>query len=246
MSSCHCMTGCDPGPHAGDPVTQARQRLLRDPGPGARGGEAAGGRGHRDPQAQHRQPGRVRFRGPPEILEDILRNLSSAQATATRRACCPRAGRSSSTTRPRASRTSTSSDVYLGNGVSELIVMAMQALLDDGDEVLVPAPDYPLWTAAVCLAGGTPCTTAATSRPTGCPTSPTSSEDHRPHQGDRHHQPEQPDGRGLPRRDARAASSRSPAGTTCSSARRRDLRQDPLRRRRAHLDRRRSPPTCSA
>lgn len=47
-------------------------------------------------------------------------------------------------------------DIYLGNGVSELIIMAMQALLDDGDEVLIPAPDYPLWTAAVSLSGGTP------------------------------------------------------------------------------------------
>ncbi|GAA4350817.1 pyridoxal phosphate-dependent aminotransferase [Angustibacter luteus] len=47
-------------------------------------------------------------------------------------------------------------DVYLGNGVSELIVMALQALLDDGDEVLIPAPDYPLWTAATSLAGGRP------------------------------------------------------------------------------------------
>jgi alanine-synthesizing transaminase len=47
-------------------------------------------------------------------------------------------------------------DIYLGNGVSELIIMTMQALLDDGDEVLVPAPDYPLWTAAVSLSGGTP------------------------------------------------------------------------------------------
>ncbi|MEV8630069.1 pyridoxal phosphate-dependent aminotransferase [Streptosporangium sp. NPDC051023] len=47
-------------------------------------------------------------------------------------------------------------DVYLGNGVSELIVMAMQALLNNGDEVLVPSPDYPLWTAAVSLSGGTP------------------------------------------------------------------------------------------
>ncbi len=45
-------------------------------------------------------------------------------------------------------------DIYIGNGVSELIVMAMQALLDSGDEVLVPAPDYPLWTAAVSLSGG--------------------------------------------------------------------------------------------
>ncbi len=47
-------------------------------------------------------------------------------------------------------------DVYLGNGASELIVMAMNALLNNGDEVLVPAPDYPLWTAAVSLSGGRP------------------------------------------------------------------------------------------
>ncbi|MDR2031183.1 MAG: pyridoxal phosphate-dependent aminotransferase [Azoarcus sp.] len=47
-------------------------------------------------------------------------------------------------------------DIYIGNGVSELIVMAMNALLDAGDEVLVPAPDYPLWTAAVSLSGGRP------------------------------------------------------------------------------------------
>ncbi|HAG95173.1 MAG: aminotransferase [Pseudomonadales bacterium] len=47
-------------------------------------------------------------------------------------------------------------DIFLGNGVSELIVMSMQALLNNGDEVLIPAPDYPLWTAAVSLSGGTP------------------------------------------------------------------------------------------
>jgi len=47
-------------------------------------------------------------------------------------------------------------DVYTGNGVSELIVLSMNALLNDGDEVLVPMPDYPLWTAAVSLSSGTP------------------------------------------------------------------------------------------
>jgi alanine-synthesizing transaminase len=47
-------------------------------------------------------------------------------------------------------------DIYLGNGASELIVMATNALLNDGDELLLPAPDYPLWTAAVSLSGGTP------------------------------------------------------------------------------------------
>jgi len=48
----------------------------------------------------------------------------------------------------------TPDDVFLGNGVSELIVMSLQALLDPGDEVLVPSPDYPLWTGAVSLCGG--------------------------------------------------------------------------------------------
>ena len=47
-------------------------------------------------------------------------------------------------------------DVWLGNGVSELIQLALNALLDQGDEVLIPAPDYPLWTASTSLAGGTP------------------------------------------------------------------------------------------
>src|SRR6201998_2709111 len=47
-------------------------------------------------------------------------------------------------------------DVYLGNGVSELITMTLQALLDNGDQVLIPSPDYPLWTASTSLAGGTP------------------------------------------------------------------------------------------
>jgi alanine-synthesizing transaminase len=49
----------------------------------------------------------------------------------------------------------TPEDIYTGNGVSELITMNMQALLDNGDEILIPSPDYPLWTAAATLAGGT-------------------------------------------------------------------------------------------
>jgi alanine-synthesizing transaminase len=47
-------------------------------------------------------------------------------------------------------------DIFVGNGVSELIVMCMQALLNDGDEILIPSPDYPLWTTAVALSGGKP------------------------------------------------------------------------------------------
>ena len=48
----------------------------------------------------------------------------------------------------------TMNDIYTGNGVSELINLCMQALLDNGDEILIPAPDYPLWTATATLAGG--------------------------------------------------------------------------------------------
>ena len=47
-------------------------------------------------------------------------------------------------------------DIYIGNGVSELVVMSMQAMVNDGDEILVPSPDFPLWSAAVNLCGGTP------------------------------------------------------------------------------------------
>ncbi len=64
-------------------------------------------------------------------------------------------------------------DIYIGNGVSELIVMAMQGLLNNGDEILVPAPDYPLWTAAITLSAAKPCTIDATSTPIGSPTSRT-------------------------------------------------------------------------
>lgn len=58
-------------------------------------------------------------------------------------------------------------DIYTGNGVSELINLSMSALLDNGDEVLVPAPDYPLWTACVTLAGALQCTISVMSSQSG-------------------------------------------------------------------------------
>ena len=60
-------------------------------------------------------------------------------------------------------------DIYLGNGVSELIVMSMQGLLDNGDEVLVPMPDYPLWTVTVSLAGEMPFTISVMKLQNGTP-----------------------------------------------------------------------------
>ncbi|MER5351091.1 pyridoxal phosphate-dependent aminotransferase [Kitasatospora sp. NPDC002551] len=111
--------------------------------------------GHRILKLNTGNPALFGFDAPPEILQDILRNLSTAHGygdskglLAARRAVVMHY-------EERGLDGLTVEDVFLGNGVSELIQLAMTALLDDGDEVLVPAPDYPLWTASVSLAGGT-------------------------------------------------------------------------------------------
>ncbi len=96
------------------------------------------------------------FEAPDEILVDVVRNLSQSQGY------CDSQGLLSARTaivqhyQQRGIEGVDVDDIWLGNGVSELITMALQAMLDNGDEVLVPAPDYPLWTASTCLAGGTP------------------------------------------------------------------------------------------
>ena len=96
------------------------------------------------------------FRAPDEVVQDMMMNLTSTQGYSDSRGlfsarkaimqycqikCIPNVGMN---------------DIYTGNGVSEMITMSMQALLNNGDEILVPAPDYPLWTASVSLGGGTP------------------------------------------------------------------------------------------
>ncbi|MFZ8928250.1 MAG: pyridoxal phosphate-dependent aminotransferase [Gammaproteobacteria bacterium] len=110
--------------------------------------------GHRITKLNIGNPGAFGFEAPDEILHDVILNLPESQAYSdskglfsarkavmheTQRLQIPGVG---------------IEDIYLGNGVSELIVMAMQALLNYGDEVLIPAPDYPLWTAAATLSGG--------------------------------------------------------------------------------------------
>jgi alanine-synthesizing transaminase len=93
---------------------------------------------------------------PDEIVQDMIRNLPhSAAYTDSKGLFAPRKAVVHYTQQKRVAGV-TVDDVYLGNGASELIVMSVNALLNDGDEVLVPAPDYPLWTAAVSLSGGTP------------------------------------------------------------------------------------------
>jgi len=93
---------------------------------------------------------------PDEIVQDMIRNLPHAAGyTDSKGLFAPRKAVVHYTQEKNVQGV-TVDDVYLGNGASELIAMSMNALLDDGDEVLIPAPDYPLWTAVVGLSGGTP------------------------------------------------------------------------------------------
>ncbi len=96
------------------------------------------------------------FDVPEEIMQDVILNLGNASAYSDSRGLFSARKAVMHYTQTKGIRGVQIDDIYIGNGVSELIVMAMQALLDNGDEVLVPSPDYPLWTAAVALSGGTP------------------------------------------------------------------------------------------
>jgi alanine-synthesizing transaminase len=96
------------------------------------------------------------FEAPEEILVDVIRNLPSAQGYSDSQGLLSARTAIVQHYQMRGVDGVDVDDVWLGNGVSELITMALQALLDNGDEVLIPAPDYPLWTAATSLAGGRP------------------------------------------------------------------------------------------
>ena len=127
-------------------------------------------------------------------------------------------------------------DVYLGNGASELIQMTLQALLDNGDQVLIPAPDYPLWTACTSLAGGTPVHYLCDETQGWMP----DIADLESKITDRTKaivviNPNNPTGAVYTPRNPHA-DGRSRAQASTAAARRRDLRQDPLRRRRTHRD----------
>ena len=96
------------------------------------------------------------FDPPDEIVQDMIRNLpASAGYTDSKGLFAPRKAVMHYTQEKNIAGVGVD-DVYLGNGASELIAFSLNALLDAGDEILVPAPDYPLWTAAVSLSGGTP------------------------------------------------------------------------------------------
>ncbi len=96
------------------------------------------------------------FDPPEEIQQDMIRNLVNSAAYSDSKGIFTARKAIMHYSQEKNIKGVTLDDIYTGNGVSELIVLAMNALLNNGDEVLVPAPDYPLWTAAVSLSGGTP------------------------------------------------------------------------------------------
>ncbi len=96
------------------------------------------------------------FEAPEEILQDVIRNLPTAQGYSDSKGLFSARKAVMQYYQKMHVEGVGIEDIYLGNGVSELIVIALQALLNNNDEVLIPAPDYPLWTAATSLAGGKP------------------------------------------------------------------------------------------
>lgn len=96
------------------------------------------------------------FDPPEEIQQDMIRNLPTSAAYSDSKGIFAARKAIMHYSQEKGIDGVTLNDIYTGNGVSELIVLSMNALLNDGDEVLVPAPDYPLWTAAVSLSSGTP------------------------------------------------------------------------------------------
>ncbi|MDT0138799.1 pyridoxal phosphate-dependent aminotransferase [Acidovorax sp. PRC11] len=96
------------------------------------------------------------FDAPEEIQQDMIRNLPNSAGYSDSKGIFAARKAVMHYSQQQGVKGVTLDDIYLGNGASDLITMATNALLDDGDELLVPAPDYPLWTAAASLSGGRP------------------------------------------------------------------------------------------
>ena len=110
--------------------------------------------GHRILKLNIGNPAPFGFNAPDEIIHDIIANIRNAEGyTESKGLFSARKAIMHETQRLQIPDIGVD-DIYLGNGVSELIVMSMQALLNQGDEILIPSPDYPLWTAAVNIGGG--------------------------------------------------------------------------------------------
>ena len=112
--------------------------------------------GHKILKLNIGNPAPFGFEAPDDILKDVIHNLPTAQGYGDSNGLYSAKVAIHQYYQTYGLLDTSVDDIYLGNGVSELIVMAMQALLNDSDEILVPSPDYPLWTAAIKLSGGTP------------------------------------------------------------------------------------------
>ncbi len=112
--------------------------------------------GHRIIKLNIGNPQPFGFETPPEVLVEVVRNLPTSQGYSDSQGILSARTAVVQNYQERGIDITDVDDVWLGNGVSELIQIALNALLDEGDEVLIPAPDYPLWTAATSLSGGTP------------------------------------------------------------------------------------------
>ena len=112
--------------------------------------------GHKILKLNIGNPAPFGFEAPDDILKDVIHHLPDSQGYSESKGVYSARVAVMQYFQQQQIKEVTVDDIFIGNGVSELIVMAMQALLNDGDEVLIPAPDYPLWTAAVALSGGSP------------------------------------------------------------------------------------------
>lgn len=112
--------------------------------------------GHRILKLNIGNPAPFGFEAPDAIMMDIIQHLPETQGYSDSRGLYSARTAIVQYYQTKGILNLEPNDVYLGNGVSELIPMTLQALLDPGDEILIPTPDYPLWTASTALAGGTP------------------------------------------------------------------------------------------
>ncbi len=112
--------------------------------------------GHKILKLNIGNPAPFGFEAPDDILKDVIHNLPTAQGYCDSKGIYPARVAVMQYFQQNGILGVSVDDIFIGNGVSELIVMAMQGLLNNHDEVLIPAPDYPLWTAAVSLSGGKP------------------------------------------------------------------------------------------
>jgi alanine-synthesizing transaminase len=112
--------------------------------------------GHKILKLNIGNPAPFGFEAPDDILKDVIHHLPNSQGYSDSKGIYPARVAVMQYFQQQGIQDLTTDDIFIGNGVSELIVMSMQGLLNNGDEILIPAPDYPLWTAAVSLSGGVP------------------------------------------------------------------------------------------